>query len=263
MLVEQDTQHPVGRDQPQEPPVGGDHGQAAFVAVHHSPGGALLVGIRRDLRRVGVHDVLDAGVRVGGQKALDRDQADEPPRLENDDILGAPKLAPDELPPDLADALVAPSHRDALGRVLRRDAQQTVRLGQGSRCLQGSHLCVLVGRHSAWPAGRSRGGSSAVHGQSNVKPPLASRSIAPAYGRRLHLRPSARCYEKLALPISPGFTFLPHTEPGRSRVLPIASDPRAPAPDEVGRAYHARDASVSADTQRALARDDRQASRMG
>ncbi len=43
--------------------------------------------------------------------------------------LGAPELAPCELLPDLTDALVAPRHRDALGR-LRRDAQQSVRLGQ-------------------------------------------------------------------------------------------------------------------------------------
>jgi hypothetical protein len=73
VLVKQDTQHPVGRDQPQEPAVGVDHGQAAFVAIHHSAGGALLVEIRRDLRRVGIHDFLDVGVRVGGQQALDRD----------------------------------------------------------------------------------------------------------------------------------------------------------------------------------------------
>ena len=123
VLLEQDPQHPVRRDQPQEPAVGVDHSEAAFVAVHHSPGCAFLVGIRRDLRRVGVHDVLDAGVRVGSQKALDRDQPDEPPRLENDDILGAPELAPYKLPSHLADVLLAPSHGDALGRVLRRDAQ--------------------------------------------------------------------------------------------------------------------------------------------
>ena len=128
MLVEQHPQHPVRRDQPEELPVGVDHCLAAFVALHHFPGGALLVGIGRDRRRVGVHDVRDAGVRVGGQKPLDRNQPDEPPRLEHDHILSAPKLAPYKLRPDLADALVAPSHRDTPGRVLRRDAQQSVRL---------------------------------------------------------------------------------------------------------------------------------------
>jgi hypothetical protein len=46
------------------------------------------------------------------------------------DILGAPELVPREL--RLSDALVASSHRDAPGRVLRRDPQQTVRLGQFS-----------------------------------------------------------------------------------------------------------------------------------
>jgi hypothetical protein len=76
---------PVRRDQLQEPAVGVDQRQAEFMAIHHSPGRALLIGIRRDPRRVAVNDVLDAGLRVGGQQALDRDQADEPPRLENDD----------------------------------------------------------------------------------------------------------------------------------------------------------------------------------
>lgn len=123
MLLEQDPQHPVRRDQPQEPAVSVHHSEAAFVAVRHSPGGAFLVGIRRHPRRVGVHDVLYAGVRVGSQKALNRDEADEPPQLENDDVLGALKLAPYKLPSHLADVLIAPSHRDALGGVLRRDAQ--------------------------------------------------------------------------------------------------------------------------------------------
>jgi hypothetical protein len=64
-----------------------------------------------------------AGVRVGSQKALNRDEADEPPQLEDDDVLSAPKLAPYKLPSHLADVLFAPSHRDALGGVVRRDAQ--------------------------------------------------------------------------------------------------------------------------------------------
>ena len=143
MLVEQDPQHPVGRDQPKESPVGTDHRQAAFVAVHHPPGGPLLIGVRRNSRRVWVHDVLDPGVRVGGQKALDRHQADEPPRLEDDDILGAAELAPCELSPHLSNALVAPGHRDTLGRVLSRDAQQSLRLGQLGLLLQDSDHCDL------------------------------------------------------------------------------------------------------------------------
>ena len=40
---------------------------------------------RRAPDRVSGHDVLDAGLRVGGEQALDRDQADEPLRLETDD----------------------------------------------------------------------------------------------------------------------------------------------------------------------------------
>ena len=59
---------------------------------------------------------------------LDRDQANERVRLQNHDILGTPELAPYKLPPDLSDALVAPSNGDALGRVLLRDTQQSVRL---------------------------------------------------------------------------------------------------------------------------------------
>jgi hypothetical protein len=38
--------------------------------------------------------------------------------------------------------------------------------------------------------------------------------------------------------------------------VPLQATLRAPAPDEVGRACNARDASVSADAQRALAKDD-------
>ena len=140
VLVEQDPQHPVRRDQPQEPAVGVDHSQAGFVVVHHSPSGALLVGVWRHLRRVRVHDVLDAGVRVGGQKRARSRPARPASRVEYDDILGALELVPWQLPPDLCDALVTACHRDARGCVLGRDAQQSVRRGSFSRSPQGSPL---------------------------------------------------------------------------------------------------------------------------
>ncbi len=123
MLLEQDPQQLVRRDQPDEAVVGVDHGQAALVAVHHPAGSELLIGVRRDARRVVVHDLLEAITRAGGQQSLDRDQADEPPGLEHDHILGAAELAPRELLPQLSCALVAPGDGNAVGRILRRDAE--------------------------------------------------------------------------------------------------------------------------------------------
>jgi hypothetical protein len=113
---------PLRRDQPQEPAAGVDHRQAAFMAIHNSPCGALLI------RYPAMMSSTPAFASAASRRSIET----RPTSLSDSrpTTLGAPELAPCELLPDLADALVAPRHRDALGRVLRRDAQQSVRLGQ-------------------------------------------------------------------------------------------------------------------------------------
>ena len=92
VLLEQDSQVSGTAGSAPEPAAGVHHGQAAFVAVHHSPGGALLVGIRRDLLagRASMMPRRAAFESAARRRSIET-RPDEPPRLENDDILGAPE----------------------------------------------------------------------------------------------------------------------------------------------------------------------------
>jgi hypothetical protein len=77
VLVEEDGEHSIWRDQAQELSLRAKHSEAALLALHHPSGGRPLIRVGGDLRRVLVHDLPNRVAIASREEALDRHETDQ------------------------------------------------------------------------------------------------------------------------------------------------------------------------------------------
>ena len=81
MLLLQDVQESIGRDEPVETSLSVDDGDAAPAPVGSLASGDLEIGVGRDGRRF-LRELAKRGLVGRGEQALDRNEPDEAPALE-------------------------------------------------------------------------------------------------------------------------------------------------------------------------------------
>ncbi len=92
MLELEDPEEPIGRNEPVEPSLGIDHGDAAASAPRRCARRRFEVGFGQDLRRL-LRKLADACVGRRGEQPLDRDDSGEAPVVEHGDLSDAGERA--------------------------------------------------------------------------------------------------------------------------------------------------------------------------
>jgi hypothetical protein len=75
MLLEQHGDDPLGRNEPDEPPLLVYNSEAALIAADGTPGGHFLIDAGPHRRWSRVHQLLSRSVVRGGEKVLDVDES--------------------------------------------------------------------------------------------------------------------------------------------------------------------------------------------
>jgi len=169
VLGEQHGEQPAGRDEPHEATRVVDDGQAGLTVVDGLPRRLLLVGVRTDDRRVGVHEIANPFVAGRAERRLDGEQAHQAVVVADGDVGDALVAVTDEPGAQLGDRGGGPDPGDGPADVAAADAAAVWSSAAGTA---GSGV-------GAWPAdGRMRRSSP------RSRHPRQRRGARPAQGRR-------------------------------------------------------------------------------